>query len=230
MQLYFHPDLSAETIELSEEESAHLRVLRVNVGDTLLLTDGNGTLAESEIIAINKKTFTVRLKKRTGFPKPSPELHLAVALLKNSERMEWLLEKAVEMGVTAFYPFVSQRSERRKVNEDRLKKIAHSAAKQSQRVHFPYVHELTTFEELLKLPLAEHKFICHCNEETQSAQTLLKKGQNALILIGAEGDFSPNEIEAAMKADFLPMSLGDARLRSETAGIYATAAFKFIND
>lgn len=229
MQRYFHPDLLAEIIELSEEESAHLRVLRVSVGEPLLLTDGNGTLAEAEVIAVNKRTITSRVKKRTEFPKPTPELHLAVALLKNSERMEWLLEKAVEMGVTAFYPFVSQRSERRKVNEDRLKKIAHSAAKQSQRVHFPYVHELLSFEELLKLSLAEHKFICHCNEQTQPAQTLLKKGENSFILIGAEGDFSPSEIEAALAHNFLPMGLGDARLRSETAGLYATAAFKFIN-
>lgn len=229
MQLYFHPDLSAEIVELSEEESAHLRVLRASVGEPLLLTDGKGLLAEVEIIAVNKKTFTTRIKKRTEFPRPTPELHLAVALLKNSERMEWLLEKAVEMGITAFYPFVAQRSERKKVNEERLKKIALSAAKQSQRVYFPHIHELTTFEELLKLPLVEHRFICHCNEQTLSVQTLLKKGQNSFILIGAEGDFSENEIEMAIKAKFLSMGLGDARLRSETAGVYVSSAFKLIN-
>src|SRR5690606_40900316 len=105
MQLYFHNNLSAETFELSEEESAHLRVLRMNIGNTLQLTDGNGILAEAEIIAVNKRTYTVHIKNRAKTRKNQPELHLAISLLKNNERIEWLLEKAVEMGVTAFYPF-----------------------------------------------------------------------------------------------------------------------------
>lgn len=230
MQLYFHPDLSAEILELSEEESAHLRVLRVNTGDELRLTDGNGTLAEAEVVTVNKKTFTVRVKNSSNQPKPQPELHLAISLLKNNERIEWLLEKAVEMGVSAFYPFVAHRSERKNVNEERLRKVALSAAKQSQRVHFPTVAPVQTFDKLIKQNVTGGKFICHCNEETKSIHSLVKKGDNAFVLIGAEGDFSPAEIEAALAQNFQPMSLGNARLRSETAGLYATSAFKFIND
>ncbi|HEY0262114.1 MAG TPA: RsmE family RNA methyltransferase [Chitinophagales bacterium] len=230
MQLYFHSDLSTETVELSEEESAHLRVLRVNTGDVIWLTDGNGTLAESEIFAVNKKTIAVRVKNRQNQSKIQPELHLAISLLKNNERIEWLLEKAVEMGIAAFYPFVAQRSERKNVNEERLKKVALSAAKQSNRAHFPIIAPVQTFDKLIKQNFDGGKFICHCNEQTKPINECLKKGEKSLILIGAEGDFSPAEIEAALKQNFQPMSLGNARLRSETAGLYATASFKFIND
>lgn len=230
MQLYFHNNLSAETFELSEEESAHLRVLRMNIGNTLQLTDGNGILAKAEIIAVNKRTYTVHIKNREKTHKNQPELHLAISLLKNNERIEWLLEKAVEMGVTAFYPFVAQRSERKNVNEERLKKVALSAAKQSQRTHFPIINSVQTFDKLIQQNFDGSKFICHCNEDTKPIHSLLKKGENVLILIGAEGDFSPTEIEAALTQNFQPISLGNTRLRSETAGLYTTASFKWINE
>jgi 16S rRNA (uracil1498-N3)-methyltransferase len=229
MQLYYHPDLSIDTFDLTEEESVHLKVLRLQIDEQISITDGRGTLAIVAIEQNKRKQWTVRVLKREYTNAPRHSMELAISPLKNNERIEWLLEKATEMGITAFTILPCTRSERKTVNEERLRKVMISAAKQSQHLHFPELRVVKTFSDYITEKTEVEKCIAFCGEKTIPIHDSISVGKPLRILIGPEGDFTDEEVALAIQQGYQSVSLGESRLRSETAGLYAVAAFKFLN-
>ncbi len=209
-----------------------MRVLRLVVGDLLNLTDGRGNIYRAAIEAIDRDGCSVRIVEQ--LPDPSPrnyQITVAVAPTKNSDRYEWFLEKATEVGIDRVIPVVCDHSERRTLRHDRGEKIITSAAKQSLKALFPTLDELTPLSEVLSMPFEGRKLIAHCSEDGQRRYMgdVISAGEELLVLIGPEGDFSPAEIEAARRAGFIEVSLGDMRLRTETAALTAVVTAQVIN-
>lgn len=189
------------------------------------LTDGRGTLYRAEIVDADQGACTVKVVEQIeGWGARGYKLTVAVAPTKNTDRYEWFLEKATEVGIDRVIPIVCDHSERRVLRRDRGEKIIISAAKQSLKTLFPALDELTPLSEVLAMPFEGKKFIAHCEEESERVYLgdLLSAGEDALVLIGPEGDFSPREIETARAAGFVEVTLGNERLRTETAAL-ATA-------
>lgn len=226
MQLFYAPDLTSPLYTLSAEESRHCtRSLRLGRGDIVNLTDGKGTLYRAEIVDAEQSGCTVKVVEQIeGWGARGYRLTVAVAPTKNTDRYEWFLEKATEVGIDRIIPIICDHSERRVLRRERGEKIVVSAAKQSLKTFFPTLDDLTLLSELLAQPFNGRKFIAHCEEngERQYLGDLLSAGEDALVLIGPEGDFSPREIEAARAAGFMEVTLGNERLRTETAAL-ATA-------
>lgn len=232
MQLFFAENLESDIYTLSEEESKHcVRVLRMAVGDEIFLTDGRGTRCRCRIVEAHPKHCVVEVVERQrDFEKHPFFLHVAVAPTKNSARMEWFVEKAVEMGIDEITPVVCDHSERCTLKQERLEKIAVSAMKQSLKTYKPQVNGPTPFDALLSTPFDGQRFIAYCDGDHRTPlRSLYQPGGNALILIGPEGDFSPEEVSAALDAGFLPVTLGPCRLRTETAALAAVAFFNLSN-
>ncbi len=233
MQLFYTPDITSDYYTLNEEESRHcLKVLRLQKGDLIFLTDGLGTLMESEIAGISGKLCNVRvLKRQTEYGKRIYRLHMAVAPTKNIERFEWFLEKATEIGVDEITPLLCEHSERKVIRTERLEKVITSAVKQSLKAYHPKLNGMTSFNELISRNIEEQKIIAHLadNSENLLLKHCYTKGRDVICLIGPEGDFSPAELDAALKHGFRTASLGDSRLRTETAAVIACHAFYIIN-
>ncbi len=229
MQIYYHPDLATDTFDLTEEESVHLKVLRLQVGDQIFITDGKGTKVLVAVEQNKRKQWSVHVLKREYTSTPNYSIALAISPLKNNERIEWLLEKATEMGITDFAILPCTRSERKTVNEDRLRKVLVSAAKQSQHLHFPVLRVAKSFSEYVSEDTNAEKCIAFCGENTKPMHEAVTEGKALRILIGPEGDFTEEEVSLAIQHGYQSVSLGESRLRSETAGLYAVAAFKFLN-
>ena len=227
MALFFAPDIYT-TWELPEEESAHcLRVLRLGVGDELEVTDGKGNILRTAIVSTAGKRCKVEMIEERRVEKGrNGNLTIAIAPTKNMDRIEWLAEKATEIGWDKVSFLNCRFSERKVIKTDRIERIVVSAMKQSLKFHKPVVEEMTDFKKFI---LAEHKgakFIAHCYEnEKRELFDALVPGEDATILIGPEGDFSKEEVEAAIGAGFIPVSLGNSRLRTETAGLVACHTF-----
>lgn len=233
MQLFYAPEISFPRYTLSEEESKHcIRVLRMCVGDELHLTDGCGYLHRCKVVDDNAKRCVIEVIEST-LSEPLPyHLVMAVAPTKNIDRFEWFLEKATEVGVGEIYPIKSEHSERKEIKHERELKVITSAVKQSLKMYHPTLHELTPFKQIVTMPFDGEKYIAHCNTSFGERPYLgkeLKKGGRKLILIGPEGDFSPEEITFALQNGFTAISLGDQRLRTETAAVAATMIVSTIN-
>ena len=212
---------------LDEEESRHLlTVLRRKPGDRLQITDGKGFFYEAELAETGKRHALARIVARTPAPPARPALlHVAIAPTKQIERFEWFLEKATEIGVDEITPLLCRRSERDKIRTDRLEKILVSAMKQSLRAWLPKLNELTPFQQFVKTAAEEQKYIAWCSDSPlPHLKSLVTPERNAVVAIGPEGDFSPEEVEFALKNGFTGVSLGAARLRTETAGLLAVSA------
>ncbi len=214
-------------IVLNEETSKHIvQVLRMKVGEQINLTDGKGGLLTCEIIDDHKKHCTVHVKSKTENPKLKRTITVAISLLKNTNRFEWFLEKATELGVSEIIPLVCERTEKEKFRQDRLQGIVVSAMLQSQQCWLPVLHEPVQFGDLVIRQFDNcQKLIAHCvagNKQSLDYQ-LISKSSNQLVFIGPEGDFTPKEIELALHHQFTPVSLGETRLRTETAGVLAAA-------
>lgn len=233
MQLFYAPEISFPRYTLPEEESKHcVRVLRMGVGDELHITDGQGMLHRCKVVDDNAKRCVVEIVESTQAEPLPYHLVMAVAPTKNIDRYEWFLEKATEVGVGEIYPIESEHSERRQIKHERELKVITSAVKQSLKMYHPTLHELTPFKQVVAMPFEGDKYIAHCNStlgERPYLGKLLKKGGRMLILIGPEGDFSPEEITFAVQNGFKPISLGDQRLRTETAAVAATMIVSTIN-
>ena len=234
MQLFYAPEITIPRYTLPEEESKHcLRVLRMELGDELHLTDGRGTMYRCKVVDANAKRCTVEVVERIDNYEPLPyRLTMAVAPTKNIDRFEWFLEKATEVGITEIYPIECDHSERRQIKLDREQKVITAAVKQSLKAYHPTLHPLTDLRTVLTMEFDGEKYIAHCNDslgEREYLGKLLKKGGNALILIGPEGDFSPEEITFALRNGFKPISLGKQRLRTETAAVIATVITATVN-
>ncbi|HEY4285615.1 MAG TPA: 16S rRNA (uracil(1498)-N(3))-methyltransferase [Puia sp.] len=237
-------DSTATELTLDEDNSRHIvQVLRMQPGEALQLTDGKGSLLTAVIVGDHKKKCRVRLQSTIIQPPLKRKVVVAISLLKNASRFEWFLEKATEIGVSSIIPLLCERTGKQHARIDRLRNILVSAMLQSQQTWLPDLPDPMSFAELLSKPPAESRFIAHCLEEPKptlaladwrqyapgqesikdaaSVVTEWRESPSQLILIGPEGDFSPKEIESALKEGFLPVTLGDNRLRTETAGVVA---------
>ena len=226
MQLFWG-SIFGDTAILQGDEARHCsRVLRKQPGDEIEVIDGGGTLFHCQITGVAKNDVHAQILTRTpGFGDLGYELHLAVAPTKNIDRFEWLLEKATEMGITTITPLLTNHAERTRVREDRLERILVAAAKQSYKGKLPLLKPITKFQDFLTLKHTGVCCIAHCYETPRTPLIKALKPNNPVtICIGPEGDFSPEEVETAAKANFIPVSIGNARLRTETAGMVAVAA------
>lgn len=223
MHFFYIPDLDIQNPSLPEDESKHaIKVLRMSVGDQLRLTNGKGLLLTAAIKDPTAKTCTLTIIESQQVQKPSPERWLAVAPTKNTDRLEWLVEKATELGITGVTPIICERSERKIQKKDRLEKIAIAALKQSQQAWLPEITEAITLSKFLEEGFKGQGFIAHCNEgHKRKLASLYSVGENATIFIGPEGDFTENEVKLALSKGCQPVSLGTNRLRTETAALFA---------
>lgn len=233
MILFFSQHIEGQTAFLNEEESGHCtRVLRKKKGDLVHFTDGKGNLYEGKIVEENPKKCSLQIIK--AFPNQSKRsfyTHLAIAPTKNIDRMEWLVEKLVEIGIDEISFFLGERSERKQLNINRLEKITLSAMKQSLKFTLPKLNDLRKFSDLLKTIDTQQKFIAYLpQEKPQLLKNQLVKDSSYTILIGPEGDFSPNEVKLALQMGFSPVSLGESRLRTETAGLVACHTVQLLNE
>ena len=218
---------------LSEEESQHaVRVLRLQTGDELELVDGAGGYYKAVISNPHPKHCEFVIKETfTEFGKRDYRLHIAIAPTKNIERLEWFIEKCTEIGIDEITPVICRFSERKIIKPERLEKIIVSAAKQSLKAYFPVLNPMCSFNEFIQQSIASKKFIAHCyGQDKQLLQQVYQKSSDAVILIGPEGDFSPEEVQKAIQHHYQPVSLGNSRLRTETAGVVACHTISLINE
>lgn len=222
---YFFSDsqIVANSFELNEETSRHIvQVLRMEVGRELMLTNGKGQTYKVEISEAHKKHCRVSILETLSIPQPHKEISIAISLLKNSSRFEWFLEKAVEIGVQNIIPLLCKRTEKQHFRYDRMKAITISAMLQSKQCWLPDLSVPTKFNDFIIKNYDGNKFIAHCEDDENKCKIPTELNNiNSLMLIGPEGDFNPEEISNAIANKFMPVSLGDTRLRTETAGIVA---------
>ena len=232
MILFYAPDI-AQDCRLPESEAQHcLRVLRKQIGDKIDITDGKGHFYQAEITEISSKHCNVSI---LGTIQPSPlwknRIEIAIAPVKNMDRIEWFVEKATEIGIDKISFLRTKYSERKELKLDRLHKILISAMKQSEKAVLPELQELTDFKKYITTDFQGQKFIAHCYPASDKLllSQAYQKGENALILIGPEGDFSEEEVILAIEQRFRPISLGDSRLRTETAALTVCQTFHILN-
>lgn len=230
--LFYSPGIRQNS-QLPEKESQHcVKVLRMREGDRLTVTDGQGFFYECMLLQANPKQCLVSIQNSIEKPKGwNYSLRIAFAPTKQMERNEWFVEKAVEIGIDRFIPILCNHSERKEIKKERLEKIAVSAMKQSQQAYLPQIEELTRFEDIITQPFNGKRYIAHCYDLPKEPLVhLYKKGEDALILIGPEGDFSREEVEKAIAAGFEPVNLGESRLRTETACLAAIHTTHVVNN
>ena len=219
--------------ELSEEDSGHaVRVLRHREGDEVTVVDGLGRFYRCAIAAAHPKYCQLQILEVTEERHWPYRVELAIAPTKNLDRMEWWIEKATEMGLDAFIPLKTRFSERKELKTDRLRRIAVSAMKQSLKATLPEVREMTDIQVFLKEPFEGQKFIAHCmkDEPRKLLSHEVKPGTAVRVLIGPEGDFSPEEVSLAIQQGYVPVSLGEQRLRTETAALASVHTIHIINE
>lgn len=229
MHLFYTPDISlnAQQYVLNEQESKHcMRVLRLQVNDVITLMDGRGLWFHAEIQVLHKNQVVVRILE---VQKPNAErkfqIHIAIAPTKNMDRLEWFLEKATEIGIDTITPIICERSERKEVKIERLEKVISAAVKQSLKFYHPEIQQAIPFKKFMEQDFSTIDFKClaHCDEDTEKMliTQIATVNQKYLVLIGPEGDFTPAEIALAKAKGFQMVSLGESRLRTETAALFA---------
>ncbi len=233
MQLFYTPDIQGLNYRLNNEESKHcVKVLRLKEGDLVHLIDGRGSLYEAKITDANHKACALQIVGEIQkYGKRNFRITIAIAPTKNMDRLEWFLEKATEIGVDQIIPIICHHSERKEVKLERMEKVVVAAMKQSYKAYMPVLMEAMPFKELLKLPFSGARFIAHCEEgEKKLLKNQINPKEDVMILIGPEGDFSKEEIDQAIAAGFVPVSLGESRLRTETAGVVACHTVHLMNE
>ncbi|MCO5248767.1 MAG: 16S rRNA (uracil(1498)-N(3))-methyltransferase [Chitinophagales bacterium] len=223
MKRFFAESIFDDRILLSDEEMHHCtHVLRTQDKELVEVTDGKGNLWLTTVHFINKKQIYLEVEKQLVVDAPHPaKCSLAVAPTKNVDRIEWLVEKAVEIGIKDFYPILTERTERNRLRIDRLEKIALAAMKQSLRLWKPIIHEPILFEKLIQENTNVHRYIAYCEDEFEKIAVHQIEKQDALVFIGPEGDFTHQEVAFAVQNHVIPLSLGNVRLRVETAALVA---------
>jgi len=234
MQLFYNPDITEDTQSFffDREESKHIiKVMRKKGGDILFVTNGLGFLFKTEITLASDNKCTVKIVGLEKAEKIKYHLHMAVAPTKMNDRYEWFLEKATEMGISEITPIICDHSERKFVKSERFDKIILSAMKQSAQCYLPKLNDPMAFKDFIKLKNNGQQFIAHCEEtDKKSLKEMIKPSEDITILIGPEGDFSEKEIALAIENNYAPVSLGNTRLRTETAAIAAVHSVAFINE
>ncbi len=234
MQLFYTPNIEKtdKQIIFSKDESRHIaKVLRKNQGDILKVTNGKGSLFTAEIIEANPKQCLAKVIKFEEEVSKPYRLHLVVAPTKMNDRYEWFLEKATEIGIDEITPIICDHSERKTIKLNRYERVLQSAMKQSLHYRLPVINEAIAFSEFITTEVKGQKFIAHCEEDIPriSLKNEAKEKETITILIGPEGDFSPEEIKLALENEWRAVSLGDSRLRTETAAIVACHTIALIN-
>lgn len=235
MQLFYVPELGEGLSVLPEEEARHcVRTLRKQVGDEIHVMDGKGHFARARIEEASKRHCSIRLLEKTFTPRRDFYLHIAIAPTKNISRLEWFLEKSTELGIDEISLIACQHSERRRIRLDRLEKVVLAAAKQSLKAYLPQLNDLQDFGSFITTSKADQQLIAHCYDsellDKQPLKTIYTPVQHkVLLLIGPEGDFSEEEVQKASANGFYGISLGDARLRTETAGLAACHSINFMH-
>ncbi len=231
MQLFYQPNLELNTTQLlNEEESRHCaQVLRLKSGDIIHITNGHGSLFDAELIEVNHKKCLIAITKEIKNDKPhNYSLHLAIAPTKSMDRMEWFLEKAVEMGIDEITPLICSRSERKEIKTERLKKVAISAMKQSLKYFLPQINEAISFNDFITTTKIDNGFICFGEApQINQLQAFETNQKHNLFLIGPEGDFTPKEIISATEKGYKALNLGTSRLRTETAALHVVSIVNF---
>lgn len=232
MQIFYQPEIVNGVGHLDPEESKHcVRVLRKKPGDEISIVDGVGGFYTALIDDANPKKCDFTIKSVVQEEKRNYSIHIAIAPTKNVDRIEWFVEKAMELGIDKISFFIGDHSERDKINHERLVKKAVSAMKQSIKASMPEIIPLRSFSQLVNSERADQQFIAYVDKEIpQHLKDAASVGGDYLVLIGPEGDFSPREIRTALDLNFKPVSLGKSRLRTETAGIVACHTLTLIND
>ncbi len=227
LRLFYHTGLSSShsNYVLSEETSRHLvQVLRMKKGDAMQVTDGKGHLITATILSADKKATEIKSDAFAFSPQKSPFTSIAISLIKNANRFEWFLEKATETGTQQIIPLICNRTEKQHFRLERMQQILISAMLQSNQVWLPELYKPTPFDEVTKQAFNGEKYIAHCSDDDKVfiQQIFAKnKPEGIRVLIGPEGDFTPDEISLAVQNKFIPVSLGQTRLRTETAGMSA---------
>ena len=234
MQLFYNPDIDKDTTQITFDkiESRHIvKVLRKKEGDTVYITNGKGRLFVSKInIASDKKCLASIFKTEEKPIQREYRLHVAIAPTKNIERFEWFLEKATEIGIDEITPIITQNSERKVIKKERLEKIIQAAMKQSLKYHLPVLNDPIPFNKFLNQRFDQNIYLAHCYEdEKKLMKEVIEPKESVTILIGPEGDFSKEEVSNSLNANCKPISLGEARLRTETAALVAVQNVAFIN-
>ena len=231
MQLFFSNNLKDKLFTFDENESKHIiTVLRHKIGDCIHVTDGTGVMYTAKIISEDTRHCIAAITGTlSSFKKHNYYLHIAIAPTKNADRMEWFVEKTVELGIDEISPIICEHSERRRINKERLEKIAVSAMKQSYKTHITKINDIIYFNDFIKRGFDGKKLIACLDGKKGNLDVNYSKSENTLILIGPEGDFSREEIHTAIENNYAPVSLGNSRLRTETAGITACCWVYYIN-
>ncbi len=228
---------NSDNFVLGEDSSRHIvQVLRMKENEQLQITNGHGEVLNASVIVADKKKTEVKITGKIFKPRPANEkISIAISLIKNASRFEWFLEKATEIGVSEILPFIGERTEKQHFRYERMQNILVSAMLQSQQAWLPLLHQPLQLHEIIINNQSRNKFIAHCRDDhkKQLAEELSDSRQgDQLILIGPEGDFTKEEIESALQNNYIPVSLGETRLRTETAGIVAAVLLlnKFIHN
>lgn len=232
MQLFYAPDFTPANPLLPEDESRHaVKVLRLSKGEEVHVTDGRGTLYTATLTEPHEKRCRLQINAtQEEYGKRPYFVHLAIAPPKNTDRLEWLVEKCVEMGIDSLSLVQCERSERKFQRTDRLEKIAVAAMKQSLKAYLPHLNESLPLAAFLDNVAETGKFVAHLLEgERRLLQAAASPNESYCVLIGPEGDFTPSEVQKALAAGFQPVSLGESRLRTETAGLVAVLTLHLLN-
>ena len=232
MEVYYQPDILSGTHELSVEESKHcIKVLRHGRGDTIHVADGRGTLFEVRIEDPNSKKCTFQLVRHTRKPEKKFNISIAIAPTKSIDRIEWFVEKVVELGIDEINFYFGRHSERKKLNIERIQKKAIVAMKQSEQYILPKINLYNSFNDCVTAAGAvDHKYIAHVDSTNHyHLMDVAEKDKKYIVFVGPEGDFSEEELVHSFEAGFTKVSLGENRLRTETAGLVACHILTLIN-
>lgn len=221
----FYGHIENNLVTIHDEEQQHIvKVLRMKDGEEIYVTDGQGNLASGKLLIEGKKAGIEVSEIKTDLPGFSPKLHIAIAPTKNIDRIEFFVEKAVEMGVSEISIIITEKTERRNINIDKIRKQAIAASKQSLRFHFPMIHEVVKLTDFLQNTDPEYTFVAHCHENLDRTDLkAIPQLEQLTFLIGPEGDFSEKEISFLAGNRIKAVSLGNQRLRTETAGVFVAA-------
>jgi 16S rRNA (uracil1498-N3)-methyltransferase len=235
MNLFYCPDIHSSDILLSPGESAHcVRVLRLGKGEKVQVMDGKGGLFEAVIANPDARQCHLEITGSAILPPARNfNLHIVIAPTRSIDRFEWFIEKSVEIGIDTITPLLCQRSERRVLKTDRLQKLIIATMKQAQVLYLPLLNELTDLGEFIRNYSGprENRFIAHCGDTPrQKLQEAIQAGKDSVVMIGPEGDFTPEEVELAINKGFTPVSLGQNRLRTETAGVVVCNSLILLNE
>jgi 16S rRNA (uracil1498-N3)-methyltransferase len=233
MEIFYAPDISGESYTLDEKESYHIiRVLRMVKDQEVRLIDGKGNLYNGIIAIPDQRKCLIHIKNViNNYDRRPYRLHIAISLLKNTERFEWFIEKCVEIGIDEITPLICKNTEKTGIKSERINNLIVSAMKQSLKATKTILNEPTSFKEFINGHTENIRMIAHCEKDPvrKSIGEVYKKNEDAIILIGPEGDFRNEEIELAVEKGYQPVHLGSSRLRTETAGIAACHSIYFMN-